>query len=445
MQQKNKTFFTVAGMVLVTVFLSGILVGKDLRLALSAEIETYEELRIFAEVLSLIQKNYVESTVNKDLVYGAIRGMLNTLDPHSAFMSPDMYKEIQIDTKGEFGGLGIQIGIRDNRLTVIAPIEDTPAARAGILAGDAITRVDDVSTKDMSLMDAVHKMRGRKGTQVTLTVVRKGVEEPLIFELTRETIRIDSVKSEVLEGDIGYIRLTQFQERSGRDMSKAMKKVMEEGATSLILDLRNNPGGLLNAAIDVTELFIPSDKTVVSVKGRGPEGDSDDYLSKRNNPYDGFNMIVLVNGGSASASEIVAGALQDYDRAVVLGTQTFGKGSVQTILQLTDGSGLRLTTAKYYTPSGRSIQNIGITPDIIVEASPSSDGDRVPVIREADLEGHLGNETLSEGDSPKASPAPGPLVMIPDNQSEDPQLQKAMELLKSVEIFEKSQSLRKGG
>ncbi len=445
MQQKNRNFFTVAGMVLVTVFLSGILVGKDLRLALSAETETYEELRVFSEVLSLIQKNYVEDTENKDLVYGAIRGMLNTLDPHSAFMSPDMYKEIQIDTRGEFGGLGIQIGIRDSRLTVIAPIEDTPAARAGILAGDAIIKVDDTSTKDMSLKDAVQQMRGLKGTQVTQTVAREGAEEPLVFELTRETIRIDSVKSEVLEGEIGYIRLTQFQERSGKDMSKAMKEVMGGGATSLILDLRNNPGGLLNAAIEVTDLFIPSEKTVVSVKGRNPEEDTDDYLSKRNSPYGEFNMIVLVNGGSASASEIVAGALQDYDRAVVLGTQTFGKGSVQTILQLTDGSGLRLTTAKYYTPSGRSIQNVGITPDIIVEALPPSEGAGVSAIREADLEGHLGNETIGEGEASEASPVPEPPVMIPEDKSDDPQLQKAIELLKSVEIFKKNQPPQKAG
>lgn len=443
MNQKIKAFLSTTGMLLMAVFLSGILIGKGFETALSAEVEIYEELKVFSEVLSLIQKNYVEDTVSKDLVYGAIRGMLNTLDPHSAFMSPEMYKEIQVDTRGEFGGLGIQIGMRENRLTVIAPIEDTPASRAGILAGDTIVKVDDEPTKDMTLMEAVHKMRGRKGTKVNLTIHRENVENPLSFELTREIIRIDSVKAEIIEEGIAYIRLSQFQERSGKDMADALKQVVKDGAESLILDMRNNPGGLLNAAIEVTELFLPAEKIVVSVKGRDAEGAADEYLSKEKTPYNKLRMIVLVNGGSASASEIVAGALQDYSRAVILGTQTFGKGSVQTILQLTDGSGLRLTTAKYYTPSGRSIQNVGITPDILVENHPAGEpGEQAAMLREADLEGHLENDSpgLKNGDKPVSVPKPA--QSLPDKESDDPQLQKAIELLKSVDIFDKSKKLQ---
>ena len=443
MQKRQKTLVGVTIVLLITVFTTGMMVGKGLRDAFSAETETYEELKIFAEVLSLIQKNYVEESKSKDLVYGAVRGMLNTLDPHSAFMSPEMYKEMQVDTKGEFGGLGIQIGIKDNRLTVIAPIEGTPAERAGIKAGDFIVKVDEDSTKEMTLMEAVQKMRGAKGTKVKLTVQREGTEEPLVFNLVREVIKIDSVKSKMLDNHIGYVRLSQFQEMTAKDLASALRKLKDAKMQSIVLDLRNNPGGLLTSAIETTELFIPPGKVVVSIKGRDTKKQKDEYQSGNKNPYDGYPMIVLVNEGSASASEIVSGALQDWGRAIVLGTPTFGKGSVQTILQLSDGSGLRLTTAKYYTPKGRSIQNIGITPDIIVKPVPVKGSAQTPqVLREKDLERHLKNEGAEPQPGKEIQGQPAPSLNEAGQEAEDIQLQKAIDLLKTWEIFKEIKPLQ---
>jgi carboxyl-terminal processing protease len=330
----------------------GVLLGKGWERTGHAT-ESYEELKTFSEVLTQVQKSYVDETKVKDLVQGAIRGMLSTLDPHSAYMTPDMYKEMQVETKGEFGGVGIQIGVKENRLAVIAPIEGTPAHRAGVKSGDFITKVNDETTKDLTLMDAVQKMRGPKGSKVNLTIQREGTPEPLQFTLVRDTIKIESVKSKVLD-NIGYVRLTQFQESTGRDLSKVLKQFKEQKLQSTILDLRNNPGGLLTSAVEVSEQFLPGGKLVVYTKGR--ESKKDEWIAKGKDQMDDSPMIVLVNEGSASASEIVAGALQDYGRAVIVGTTSFGKGSVQTILPLGDGSGLRLTTAKYYTPKGRSIR-----------------------------------------------------------------------------------------
>jgi len=443
MHKKQKTLMSIVIILLITVFMTGMMVGKGLRSALSAESEVYEELKIFAEVLSLIQKNYVEQTNSKDLVYGAIRGMLNTLDPHSAFMSPDMYKEMQVDTKGEFGGLGIQIGIKENRLTVIAPIEGTPADRAGIKSGDFIVKVDEDSTKEMTLMEAVERMRGPKGTKVKLTIEREGVDEPFVFDLIRETIKIDSVKSKMLDNHIGYLRVSQFQEMTAKDLSSALKKLKDEKMQSIILDLRNNPGGLLTAAVETTELFIPPGKVVVSIKGRDAKKAKDEYQSSDKDPYDTYPMIVLVNEGSASASEIVSGALQDWGRAIILGTTTFGKGSVQTILQLSDGSGLRLTTAKYYTPKGRSIQNIGITPDIVVKPLPVKGATPAPpVLREKDLERHLKNESAEPRTDKEKKQEPAPPSTETTPESEDIQLQKAIDLLKTWEIFKEIKPLQ---
>lgn len=418
---------------LVAVFASSLVINKGSRSALSAENETYEDLKVFTEVLSLVQKNYVEELKGTDLVYGAIRGMLNTLDPHSAFMNPEVYKEVQVDTKGEFGGLGIQIGIKDNRLTVIAPIEGTPADRVGIKAGDWIIEVNDEPTKEMALLDAVQKMRGPKGTKVTLMIQREGVAEPLVFTLTRDLIKIESVKSKMLDDEIGYIRLTQFQEQTGKDLASVLKKLKESKMQSLVLDLRNNPGGLLSAALEVSEQFLSAGKMIVYTKAR--DGKKEEYNSSGKGESDSYPMIVLVNEGSASASEIVAGALQDWGRGVVLGTLTFGKGSVQTILPLSDGSGLRLTTAKYYTPKGRSIQNTGIEPDIIVK-QPTAKRDLPPVVREKDLDRHL----KTEGETrPPREELPEPTEGTPHSsevtKEEDLQLQKAVELLKTWQIF----------
>lgn len=401
--------------------------------------ESYEELRVFAEALSLVQKNYVEETKTRDLVYGAIKGMLSELDPHTNFMEPVAYKEMQVDTKGEFGGLGIQISIKDKKLVVIAPIEDTPAWGAGIKAGDHIFKIDNELTRDLTLTTAVEKMRGVKGTKVTLTIMREGEKDPLEFTITRDIIKIRSIKHKMLEGNIGYIRLTQFQERSAEDMKEALEDLEKQEMKSLILDLRNNPGGLLKVSVQIAELFIKEGKLVVSVKGR--DDDKEEYLSAATKAREDYPMVILVNEGSASASEIVAGALKDWERGVVIGTQTFGKGSVQTVFSLSDGSGMRLTTAKYYTPKGISIQNTGITPDILVKPVKKGDGKEGKFIREKDLKKHLGNETVppeeeeKQEDGPKKDEGPEAMPTPAESEEQDIQLQRAIDLLKGWQIF----------
>ncbi len=446
MEQKPQRKSWVVGPMIVLALLCGVFIGKGWERTGHAG-ETYEELKTFSEVLNQVQKHYVDETKPKDLIHGAIRGMLSTLDPHSAYMSPEMYKEMQVETKGEFGGVGIQIGVKDNRLAVIAPIEGTPAHRAGIKAGDYIVKVNDDTTKDLTLMDAVQKMRGPKGSKVSLTIQREGTPDPLVFTLVRDTIKIESVKSKMIE-NLGYVRLTQFQEATGRDLSKAIRQFKEQKVQGAILDMRNNPGGLLTAAVDVSEQFLPSGKLIVYTKGR--EGKKDEWFAKSKDQLEDLPIIILVNEGSASASEIVAGALQDWGRAVVVGTTSFGKGSVQTILPLGDGSGLRLTTAKYYTPKGRSIQATGITPDIVVKlpapvtakATEGKAGEK-----EADpkaIKPSTGKEAAPHNEKPpdEAGSKNGAVPQIPptDTASEltleqDVQLQKAVELLKSWKIF----------
>jgi len=450
MEQNARRRYWMFGPMVVVALVFGVLIGKGWERTGHAT-ESYEELKTFSEVLSQVQRNYVDETKVKDLVQGAIRGMLSTLDPHSAYMTPEMYKEMQVETKGEFGGVGIQIGVKENRLAVIAPIDGTPAQRAGIKAGDYITKVNDEPTKDLSLMDAVQKMRGPKGTKVNLTIQREGAADPLQFMLVRDTIKIESVKSKVLE-NIGYVKLTQFQEATGRDLGKVLKQFKEQKLQSTILDLRNNPGGLLTAAVEVSEQFLPNGKLVVYTKGR--ESKKDEWFAKGKDQMEDSPMIILVNEGSASASEIVAGALQDYGRAVIVGTTSFGKGSVQTILPLGDGSGLRLTTAKYYTPKGRSIQSTGITPDIVVKPQPPT------VVAKAEAKSGE-KEADSKNGKPSAMVAPdqelsssngkGPNERTPKNGTmpglppvddsgdplleQDVQLQKAVEMLKTWKIF----------
>src|SRR5437879_1028025 len=327
---------------------------------------TYVQRKLFTEVLSIVQTQYVDEVAPKDLIYSAIKGTLRGLDPHSSFLDPDSYKEMQVETTGSFGGLGIEITLRDDVLTVVSPIEGTPAYRAGLQTGDRIVKIDGLVTKDMQLPDAVKRMRGKPGTKVTIAVVREGWTEPKDFEITREQIRVQSVRSHDLGGGIAYIKLRQFQEQSPGDMSAALEKAAKIGMKALVLDLRNNPGGLLTAAVEVTEELIDDGKLVVYTEGR-VRNQNMRFSAHAKKSYPNLPMALLVNQGSASASEIVAGALQDWGRAIVVGTQTFGKGSVQTIIPLSDGSGLRLTTAKYFTPKGRSIHGKGITPDIVVE------------------------------------------------------------------------------
>ena len=358
-----------------------------------------EELRAFTEVFGRIKTDYVEPVEDKKLITEAINGMLTGLDPHSAYLDADAFKELQIGTQGEFGGLGIEVSMEDGFVKVISPIEDTPAFRAGIKPGDLIIKLDDTAVKGLSLTDAIKRMRGKPNTPITLTVLRKGETKPLVFTLVRAVIKIQSVKSKLIEPGYGYIRITQFQEQTGENLTKAIDKLFKESTVpmkGLVLDLRNDPGGLLNGAVAVSAAFLPANSLVVYTDGRtddakmklkaSPEfylrDTKNDYLKRLPPEIKTVPMVTLVNGGSASASEIVAGALQDHKRSVVMGTQTFGKGSVQTILPLGNNTAIKLTTARYYTPNGQSIQAKGITPDILDEAA-KDDTER---LREADLD-----------------------------------------------------------
>ena len=372
--------------------------------------ETYENLKVFTEVLSYVEANYVEEVDPNKLVQGAIRGMLRTLDPHSSFMPPEVYREMQIETEGRFGGLGIEITIRDDILTVVSPIEGTPAFRAGIEPGDQIVKVDGESTKDMSLVDAVKKLRGPEGSAVTISILRKDFAEPKDFTLSRAVIQIKSVRWKKLPDDIGYIKLRSFQKTTADELADALQDLEEQHVRALVLDLRNNPGGLLEQAITVSDEFLEPGKLIVYTKGR-LAGQNMKGFSKSERAHITQFMVILINEGSASASEIVAGALQDLGRATVMGTQSFGKGSVQTIIPLSDGSGLRLTTAKYFTPKGREIQGKGITPDVVVEEPKTP-----------------------QAEDEQGKPVPPrnrrQIALPGDDLSEDLQLQKAVDFLK---------------
>jgi len=365
---------------------------------------TYENLRLFTEVLSIVQSQYVDEVAPKDIIYNAIKGTLRGLDPHSSFLDPEMYREMQVETSGSFGRLGIEITLRDDVLTVVAPIEGTPAYRAGIQPGDRILKIEGLTTKDMQLSDAVKRMRGKPGTKIVITIVREGLGEPRDVEITREQIRVQSVRTQQFDGGIEYIRLRQFQEQTAQDLEGALEKFAKNGTVQgLVLDLRNNPGGLLTSAVEVTEKFLEPGRLVVYTEGR-VRNQNMRFSAHAKRGYSQMPMVILVNQGSASASEIVAGALQDWGRATIVGTQTFGKGSVQTIIPLSDGSGLRLTTAKYFTPKGRSIHGKGITPDVIVEVP------KEPAPKERPL--------------PSADPL--------EDMKKDVQLQKALEVIKTL-------------
>jgi carboxyl-terminal processing protease len=407
--------------------------------------QDYESLEAFSNILSIVKKNYVEDVETKNLVSGAINGMLSSLDPHSAYLTPDLYKDLQSDTQGRFGGLGIEITVKGGILTVVSPIEDTPAFKAGIQPGDQIFKIEDEFTKDMSLVDAVKKMRGLKGTKISLTIRREGAADLIDVSMIRDVIRVQSVKSRTLEPGYGYVRLAQFQERSDRDVQRALEKLAAEksGLKGLVLDLRNNPGGLLNQAVRVSDLFLDSG-LIVYTDGR-IESQKQKFFAQKEGTWMDFPLVVLVNGGSASASEIVAGALQDHKRAVVLGTKTFGKGSVQTILPLDDNSALRLTTARYFTPKGRSIQATGIVPDIVIENIVLQDGKpderKRPSLREENLPGHLNNpqqdsakeQEQIDREREKQIPTSGPTG--DETIDNDQQLKRALDLLKSWDVF----------
>ena len=359
-----------------------------------------EELRTFSDVFGRIKNDYVEEVEDSDMLENAIRGMLSGLDPHSSYLDHEQFKELQVGTSGEFGGLGIEVGMEDGFVKVIAPIDDTPAQRAGVQAGDLIIRLDDTPVKGLTLNDAVKIMRGKPGTVLKLTVVREGVEKPIKIDIKRDIIKVRSVKSRMLEGDFGYVRISQFQSKTAENMVDAIDKLKKEAGGTLkgmVLDLRNNPGGVLNGAVAVSDAFLKKG-LIVYTEGRV----SDSKLRFNATPddiLDNAPIVVLVNQGSASASEIVSGALQDHHRAIIVGTQTFGKGSVQTILPLSNGTAVKLTTARYYTPSGRSIQAEGIVPDIeLDQVRISAVESSFEPIKEADLSGHLSNGNGKKSD-----------------------------------------------
>jgi carboxyl-terminal processing protease len=428
-----------------------------------------EELRSFADVYNAIKQGYVEPVDDKKLITHAISGMLANLDPHSAYLDADSFKDLQVSTQGEFGGLGIEVGMEDGLVKVVAPIEDTPAWKAGVKTGDLIFKIDDTLVKGLSLNDAVKKMRGKPKTTIRLSIIRKGETKPLELTIMRDKIKVQSVKSKLLETGYGYLRVTQFQEETTSDVVKTIEKLVKldkdakgDGLKGLVLDLRNDPGGLLNSAVGVSAAFLPPKTLVTSTDGRtedakrryvaSPEdymrGSRDDVMKGLPAIAKTIPMIVLVNGGSASASEIVAGALQDHKRAVVVGTQTFGKGSVQTILPLSNNSAIKLTTARYYTPSGRSIQAKGITPDVIVEET--ANGESRERLREADLDRHLDNDKekvdtakpVKNGkngkngktDEGEDAPRTPPMEFASKN---DYQLNQAMNLLKAWQIIKR--------
>ncbi len=435
---KNGSFMRYALILLLGVFVG---VGITLERAVQAERAgkqadqplPIDELRTFTEVFSRIKADYVEPVDDKKLLRDAIQGMLAGLDPHSSFLDPEGFKDMRVGTEGEFGGLGIEVTMEDGFVKVVSPIEDTPAARAGLKTGDLIIRLDNKAVKGMSLNDAVKQMRGKPGSDITLTVVREGSPKPLVFTLARAVIKIQSVKHRMLEDGFGYLRITQFQANTGDGVKDALAKLKAQhkgNLKGLVLDLRNNPGGVLNAAVAVSDAFLTSG-LIVYTEGRVADAE----LKFSATPADlvnGAPMVVLVNGGSASASEIVAGALQDHKRAVIMGTKTFGKGSVQTILPMSGGAALKITTARYYTPSGRSIQATGILPDVITEEAKVTKREKgaEDALKEADLTGHLENKVKDKADAKKAAPS----VKL-DTAGEDYQLQEALNLLKGVSIF----------
>ena len=379
----------------------------------------YESLDLFTDAISIINSGAVDEVDSKDLIYGALKGMLSSLDPYSQFLDPETYKEMKVTTEGEFGGIGIEISIRDNLLTVISPIADTPAYRIGIKANDKILKIDEESTKDITIMEAVKKMRGKPGTSVKLTILREGEGRLLEFNIVRDIIKIESIKeAKIIEDKIGYIQLVEFQEHTQKDFERELKKLEAKGMKGLIIDLRNNPGGLLSVAVEITDIFLPEGKTIVSTQGKN-SAQNLVFKSHKEPAHLDYPIVILINEGSASGSEIVAGALRDNKRALLLGAKTFGKGSVQTIIPLSDGSAIRLTTSKYYLPGGESIHEEGILPDIEVDAK-----EYVAKKEEIDVFEQI-QEQQAEIESEKEQ-----------QQEYDIQLERAIDLIKGIIAYQ---------
>lgn len=438
--QKKKTIFILSLGIMLGVFMgicSSVFAERDKSVsATDTESLPYEDLRTFTDIFGLIKRDYVESVSDKKLLEDAIRGMLSGLDPHSAYLVPEEYQELKEGTTGQFGGLGIEVTMENGFIKVVSPIDDTPAQKAGIKSGDLIIKLDDIPVKGMSLTDAVKKMRGEPGSKIVLTIVREGEEAPLKLTLSRDIIKVKSVKSRMLEKGYGYVRISSFQSGTGDGLKEALAALKKENGgplKGLVLDLRNNPGGVLNAAVEVSDAFLRSG-LIVYTEGR-IENSEMRFNASPDDLIDGAPIVVLINGGSASASEIVAGALQDQKRAVIMGEKSFGKGSVQTILPISNGAAVKLTTARYYTPSGRSIQAEGIEPDITlarVKLETLDKADFTPV-KEADLSHHLQNGKGAAADGKKAG-------LDKDKASldvEDYSLHEALNLLKGMSILKK--------
>lgn len=405
--------------------------------ALNTE-EDYRSLELLTDVLALIRNNYVEEVTVEELIHGAVRGIFATLDPHSSYLSPEMYEDLRVETQGEFGGIGIELTIRDKELTIVAPIEGTPAYRAGILAGDQIVAINGHPTRDLDMLQAVRLLRGSVGEALTLTILRIGAPEPIEMTMVRAVIQVQSVRSRLIDNNYGYVRLIQFQERTADDVAEHLAQLhagISGPLQGVILDLRNNPGGLLEQAVAVADIFLAAGE-IVSISGRHPETQQS-FQAQQPGTEPEYPLVVLINGGSASAAEIVAGALQDHQRAIILGEQSFGKGSVQTIIPLDDDSGLRLTTAHYYTPTGRSIQALGITPDIYAPQGVLSQQSDPATLREQDLDHHFRSPAVpdvSHDQSPEE-------VQELQNLLDDYQLQRALDLLKGYRKFNRKTAL----
>lgn len=397
--------------------------------------DLYSQIELFSYALTTIQSEYVDEQKPKDLIYGSLKGMLSSLDPHSQFLSPEEYVELKTETQGKFGGLGIEISIRDGLLTVIAPLEDTPAWKAGIKAGDRIVKIGEEMTKDMTLSEAVKRLRGKPGTEVKITILREDELKIHDFTIIREIIHVQDIKdAQIIDSHIGYLRLVEFREDSYAEFHKTLVKLKEQGADSLILDLRNDPGGLLNVAIKITEEFLPENKLIVSTKGRRPSQNTEARSNNTSAEFVHWPMVVLINEGSASASEILAGALKDNRRAVIVGEKSFGKGSVQSVIPLPDGSGLRLTTAKYFTPVGVSIHGVGIVPDIEVKKIPPPEEQEAE--KKKEIEKIFGDVEKQDAQNPETVTQQQKDMEKKNKLLQDNQIQSAISVIKGIRVYQ---------
>ena len=429
---KFKNFAVFLGIFLISIFLFYTYNNKNVHAAKTSL--PLNQLQAFSEVYLKIKQNYVQDISDKEIFDNAIKGMLEGLDPHSTFLNEKDFKDLQIGTKGEFGGLGIEITMEGGYVKVITPIDDTPAFNAGIQSGDLIIEIDNNSVQGMSLSEAVDLMRGKIGTSILLTIAREGESSPIEVKIIRDKIKVKSVKYEVIEDNFGYIRISSFQSKTGKNLKKALKDLKASTKNNIkgyVIDMRNNPGGVLGAAVDVSDAFIKGKKKIVFTRGR-TEDAMYEFVSNNTDLADGKPIVVLINGGSASASEIVAGALQDHKRAIIMGTQSFGKGSVQTILPITSTTAVKMTTARYFTPNGRSIQAKGITPDIIVENLEFSSASKDRILKESDLLGHLKNMDKKNGSNK--------LNKQNKKIGNDYQLSEAINLLKGLNIISLSKN-----